>query len=329
MNWAPKQAATGAGLLAVVLAGSACTGSRHAPEERFFLIGSNRKVAYWQEAGKGLTAAANEMRVRADFAGPDTYDPKEQRDAFRRAVAQKPSGIMLSAADPELMKDEINSAIAAGIPVITMDSDAPGSNRLFFIGTNNYQAGFTGGRLLVQKLGRKGNVVALTIPAQSNLRERIRGYQDAIANTDIKIVQTVDVQGNPAVAFDKTMEIMEKSSVTPDAFVCMESTSCSEVAEVLGRRKVTGKLIIAMDTNEETLNWIEKGVIAATIGQKPFTMAYYGLHLLDDLFHNKPQPLDGHWVQELEAKVPSAVDTGSSLIDSSNLSLIRKPGAAK
>jgi ribose transport system substrate-binding protein len=71
-------------------------------------------------------------------------------------------------------------------------------------------------------------------------------------------------------------------------------------------------------------------VIAATIGQKPYTMAYYGLHLLDDLHHNKPPSLDGKWEQDLEAPIPSAVDTGSTLIDQSNLSLIRKPaGAAK
>jgi ribose transport system substrate-binding protein len=329
MNWAYKQAALSAAALAAVLTTGACTGTRHAPEERFFLIASNNKLAYWQEAAKGLTAAANTMRVRADFAGPDTYDPKEQRDAFKRAVAAKPSGIMISVADPAMMKDEINSAIAAGIPVITMDSDSPGSNRLFFIGTNNYQAGLMGGRVLVQKLGRKGNVVVLTIPAQANLIDRLRGYEDAIASTDIKIVQTVDVQGNPAVAFDKTMEITEKANIKVDAFVCMEATACSEVAEVLSRRKVTGKLIIAMDTNEETLNWIDKGVIAATIGQKPYTMAYYGLHLLDDLHHNKPEPLDASWVRDPEAKVPSAVDTGSTLIDSTNLNLIRKPGGGK
>ncbi len=89
-----------------------------------------------------------------------------------------------------------------------------------------------------------------------------------------------------------------------------------------------GKTIIAMDTDEGTLEWIEKGVIAATIGQKPYTMAYYGLRMLDDLHHNKPQPLDADWGQNLQSLVPSVVDTGASLNDKSNLGLARKTSTA-
>ncbi|HEY3739380.1 MAG TPA: substrate-binding domain-containing protein [Bryobacteraceae bacterium] len=318
-------------ILSAALAGAslfltACSSSRHAPEELYFLVGSNTKLPYWQEAAKGLDAGAANMGVQAQFVGPEAYNPKEQLEAFRRAVSKKPTGIMISASDKTLLNDDINSALAAGIPVITMDSDAPASHRLFFIGTNNYHAGVMGGRLLVEKLGRKGNVVVFTIPAQENLTERLKGYQDAIANTDIKIVQTIDDRGDPTVAFDKTTEMMEKKEKV-DAFVCMDSTAGSEVAEALSRKEIKGKIIIAMDSNEGTLGWIEKGMIAATIGQKPYTMAFYGLHLLDDLYHHKPKTLDGNWAQNLEAPIPAAVDTGSTMIDQSNLSLIRKPSS--
>ena len=321
-----RQAAWSAAPIVAVLFTCSCSQSRHTPEEKYYLVASNTKLPYWQAAAEGLSSAASKLGVRAEFTGPGTYDPKEQREAFRRAVAAKPTGIMLSAADPAMMTDEINSAIAAGIPVITMDSDAPASKRLFFVGTNNYQAGVMGGRRLVEKLGRKGNVVVFTFPAQANLIDRLHGYQDAIANTDIKIVQVVDIHGDANLAFDKTAELIEKPGQKIDAFVCIVSTAGADVAEVLDRKKVTGKTIIAMDTNEETLKWIEKGTIAATISQKPYTMAFYGLHLLDDLHHNKPQPLDGDWTKALESQVPAGVDTGSSLIDASNVGLIRKPG---
>jgi ribose transport system substrate-binding protein len=79
-----------------------------------------------------------------------------------------------------------------------------------------------------------------------------------------------------------------------------------------------------MDTDEGTLDWIEKGAIAATVAQKPFTMAYYGLRVLDDLHHNKLAKLDANWSQDLQSLVPSVIDTGSSLIDSTNLRTIRK-----
>jgi len=73
------------------------------------------------------------------------------------------------------MKDSIDRAIAAGIPVITVDSDAPTSKRLFFVGTNNHQAGFMGGKRLAQELKSKGNVVVFTMPEQANLADDCKG----------------------------------------------------------------------------------------------------------------------------------------------------------
>ena len=84
------------------------------------------------------------LKCALTLSGPNTYDPKAEVEAFERAVSQKPTGILVSAADPNLLKDSIDKAIAAGIPVITIDSDVRGSKRLFFIGTNNYQAGLMG-----------------------------------------------------------------------------------------------------------------------------------------------------------------------------------------
>src|ERR1700687_4745212 len=98
-------------------------------------------------------------------------------------------------------------------------------------------------------------------------------------------------------AFDKTMEIMEKRAVKVDAFVCLEAVACPEVAEVLDRKKAD-KVVVAMDSDPLTLQWIQKGRITATIGQKPYTMAYFGLKMLDDLHHHKITPLDTNWAKD-------------------------------
>ena len=310
--------------LSALLLTSGCSNSRHESTETYYLVATNIKLPYWQSAFAGLKRGANELGIRAEMIGPETYDPKLQRDRFRELVSKKPTGIMVSAADPQVMKPEINAAIAAGIPVITMDSDSPGSRRLFFIGTNNYQAGLIGGRVLVKKLNGKGQIVVYTIPAQANLIERLRGYEDAIADSDIKILQTIDVRGDPALAFDSTMQIIKDGKVSVDGFVCLEATAGKEVAEVLERSNVQGKVVIAMDTDEQTLDWIKKGRIAATVAQKPFTMAYFGLRMLDDLHHNRPTRFDVDWSQELQAVVPAVIDTGAALIDPSNLEVMRK-----
>jgi ribose transport system substrate-binding protein len=295
-------------------------GGAHNSDEYYVFISANLEVPYWKTAGTGFTRAAAQMKLRADFEGPQTYDVNAEKDALDGAVQKKVSGILLSVADAKVLNDSINHAIAAGIPVITIDSDAPASKRLFFIGTNNYQVGVTGGQRLAQELHGKGNVVVFTMPSQPNLQDRLRGYKDALARTpDVKITRIVDIQGDPRIAFDTTTEIIGKEKDKVDAFVCLEAQSGKEVAGVLNSYHVTGKTVLAMDTDQETLDWINKGVIAATIAQKPYTMAFVGLQMLDNLHHHKPATLDENWAEDSYAPIPAFVDTGSDLIDKSNV----------
>jgi ribose transport system substrate-binding protein len=297
-----------------------CGESRHSVEERYFLICTNIQLPYWQAAGGGFSRSASQLKVRAEFVGPDSYDAKAQVEEFRRAVEQKASGILISPADPVLMKPEIDSAIASGIPVITIDSDSPGSRRLLFIGTNNYQAGVMGGEVAAKRLNGKGNVVVYSMPNQANLRERLAGYESVFANhPQIKIVEVIDIKGDPRVAFDKTMEIADKSTPKIDGFICLEASAGKEVAEVLSRKNATGRIIVAMDTDEETLEWIRKGMIAATIAQKPYTMAHFGLRLLDDLHHQQTSTHGSPASQDPFAVLPRFVDTGATLVNKDNL----------
>ena len=293
--------------------------SAHEAEEYYVFVAANIQVPYWQTAGAGFARAAAQMKVRADFVGPNTYDPKAERDALDKAVQQNATGILLGVTDPVLLKDSIDKAIAAGIPVITMDSDAPASQRLFFIGTNNYQVGMIGGQRLAQELKGKGNVVVFTMPDQHNMQDRLRGYRDAFEHTNIKITRVVDIQGDPRIAFDTTTEIIGKEKDQVDALVCLEAQSGKEVAGVLNSYNVTGKIVMAMDTDPETLEWIQKGGIAATIAQKPYTMAFVGMQMLDNLYHHKPPSLVTDWSKDSFAPIPWFVDTGSALIDKSNV----------
>ena len=295
-----------------------CSGSLHSADEKYVLIATNIQLPYWKSAAAGLAKGAIQLHVRTEFAGPDTYDRKAEQEAFRKAVASKPAGILISAADPELLKADIDQAIGQGIPVITIDSDAPSSKRLLFIGTDNLKAGQMGGELLAKQLKGKGNVVVFSMPEQTNLKERLRGYQEALAaHPQIKITEVVDIKGDPRIAFDRTMEILKKDGSKVDAFACLEAVACPEVADVLERNK-TDKVVVAMDTDPRTLEWIQKGRISATIGQKSYTMAYYGLKMIDDVHHDKI-PLDANFTQDSFSPLPTFVDTGVTLIDKSNV----------
>jgi ribose transport system substrate-binding protein len=316
------RAAFASATLLLVLAG--CSGSRHEATEKYYLVVSNTRLAYWQAAAAGLSRAGHRLGVAYEMVGPDSYDPQAEIQAFRDAAAKAPTGILVSAADPAGMKDAIDAAIAKGIPVITVDSDAPASKRLTFIGTNNYQAGLMGGRVLAERLHGKGEVVVYTMPGQTNLDERLQGYKNILADhPQIKISRVVDVKGNPSVAFDTTEELLKGKS-TPDGFICLVSTACQEVADVLDRHKIDGKVLVGMDSDENTLSWVQKGKIAATIAQKPFTMAHFGVLMLDALHHYKLPSLDSNWAQDTRSPLPVFIDTGATLIDKSNIDAFRK-----
>jgi len=199
---------------------------------------------------------------------------------------------------------------------------------VMFIGTDNYAAGQRGGAVLVKQLQGKGNVVVLTIPEQANLQERWHGYEDALKGSPgIKVVDTVNIKGDPRVAFDRTMEMIDKKQPV-DAFVCLEALACPEVAEVLDRKQTKGKVIIAMDTDPRTLDWIQKGMIAATLAQRPYTMAYFGLKVLDVIHHQKPPSLQLNWAEDTRSPFPNFVDTGATLVDKSNVDAFVKANAA-
>ena len=314
----------------ITLALTACSNSHHDPLEKYYLVTPNVKSAYWQEGWAGFNHAAFVMGagVQASLAGPDTFDPKAEAQALRDVMSLKPTGILVAAGDSSDMKGPINDAIAQGIPVITVDSDVPDSKRLTFIGTNNYQAGVMGGRVLVERLHGKGDIVVYSNPGQENADERLRGYKSVLdSHPQIKIVRTVDVKGDPRIAFDATEEIV-KGKAIPDGFICLVGTSCPEVADVLDRHNIGNKVIVAMDTPSTTLDWIKKGRIAATISQKPYTMGQYGLVMLDALHHYKLPSLDANWAQDTHSPFPAFVDTGATLIDQTNLDAFRKAQSA-
>jgi ribose transport system substrate-binding protein len=299
-----------------------CAAPAHLPEEKYYLVATNIKVPYWQTALAGLEKASSSMRgIRTEMIGPDTFDSNAEHQEFQRAISEGAKGILVSVSDPKALQADIDKAISMGIPVITMDSDAESSKRLLFIGTDNYKAGTISAQALVKALNGKGNVVVFTMPEQANLIQRMHGYTDVLgSHPGVKITQTIDIKGDPRIAFDTTKDLINKKQIDKiDAFVCLEAVACPEIADVLDREKVKGKVIVAMDTDERTMSWIQKGMILATVGQKPYTMAFYGVKMLDDLYHKKPATLDQNWAQDAFSTLPTFVDTGVSLIDKSNV----------
>jgi ribose transport system substrate-binding protein len=319
-----------AGVLALgVLLSTGC-GARHTDKEVYYLIATNVNLPYWHTAAAGFKRAAAQYKVTARVVGPDTYDAKAELTELQNAVAAKPSGILISVADVSVLQPGIDAAVAAGIPVITMDSDAAGSKRLYFIGTNNLEAGQMGGKRVITKLGGKGNVEFFTLSGQPNTDERLKGFKDAFASRpDIKIVDVVDIKGDARNAFDRAQQDMALTGPKKiDAFICLEASSGKTVADAV-KRAGGGRELLAFDVDQDTLDAIKAGTIDATIAQKPYTMGWVGLKALDEVFHDPPQQLGKDYSADSFAPYPVFVDTGTSLVDQSNVDLYIAGAAAQ
>jgi ribose transport system substrate-binding protein len=306
----------------------ACQEPYHQKEEQFYFIAANINLPYWQDAQAGLLDAAKAMGVRAELDGPTSLSPQEEVDSFLKAVALHPAGIMVSVSRPDIFKGPIDAAIQQGIPVITVDSDAPDSKRVLFVGTDNFRAGQESGRRMATILKGQGSVVVVAVPGQLNTDERLRGVNDALQKSPgIKIIQTIDDKGDPRQAYDGISAILAKKTKV-DGVICLEASGGAGVADALHRVDMEGKIaIVSFDNDPETLDWISRGAINATVAQKPYIMAYYGLKFLDDLHHNAVHEFKD-WRNAPTAPLPAWVDTGTVIVDKSNLAAYREALAA-
>lgn len=300
----------------------------HQQDERYVLIATNVALPYWQEAQAGLQDSAKVLGVKAEMIGPDGYAPDKELEAFQKAVAEKPAGILVSVARPEAFKAAIDGAVAQGIPVICLDADAPDTKRVLFIGTDNFRAGQESGRRMAQLLKGQGRVAIVSIPGQLNLDERVKGVNDALQKfPGIKIVAIIDDKGDAREANDQISKLANGKDKL-DGIICLEASGGSGAAEALHRLDLSGKVaIVAFDKDPETLDFIQSGAINETIAQKPYVMAYYGLKLLDDLHHNAVHEFKD-WKVAPAAPIPTFVDTGTAVVDKANLAQYREALAA-
>jgi ribose transport system substrate-binding protein len=178
----------------------------------------------------------------------------------------------------------------------------------------------------VQKLNGKGNVVFFSMPGQPNLDERLKGYQEAFStHPGINVTEVFNIKGDSGTALDKATEYLGRTGKDKvDALVCLEASAGKDVAEALKRANAHDRELVAMDVDEATLALVRDGIIDATIAQKPYTMAFYGLKQLDDLHHYPLKSLSTSYAVDSFSPIPTFVDTGTSVVDKSNVDIYMK-----
>jgi ribose transport system substrate-binding protein len=295
-------------------AGSKTAGQR---PDVYFEISALGAASYFYDHKEGLRLAGEQLGVQTQYKGPSDLNIQAMIQAMDLAVSQNPGGIMVVGFE-ESLNDAVNKAVAAGIPVVTVDSDLPNSKRVAFVGTGNFDAGFRGGTRLAELVGGKGRIAILTKVGQPNLEERVRGYREALAKfPGIELVRVADTKSEVPMAAQAAAAVL---SSIPDlaGFGCVEAAGGAGAATAVKEANRPGKVkIVAMDRDNDILTYIQNGIIDATVVQQTMLMPYYGLMILYQLNHfNIPISSDNKAAGISAA--PRVIDTGTILVDKSN-----------
>ena len=155
---------------------------------RFTFVSPLAGDPFWMEVEDGMKAANAQYDVSTMYIGPTFISIDEHIKYIEIAIASNADGIITTAPDPEAFTPFINKAVAAGIPVVLLDADAPDSNRNFYAGTSNYKGGVIHAAIVQNpfEMGRLG--VELLYQIQEGM-----GPYEQIIDTGVTVVTANNV----------------------------------------------------------------------------------------------------------------------------------------
>lgn len=289
------------------------------PSKEYYMVTFLSGYPFWKECYRGFEDAGKLYGVKTVYGGSTEYDVNASITALDQIIAKKPAGIAVSCMDATAYIPSINKARAAGIPVVTFDSDSPKSNRYTYIGTQNYQAGATAARYIGQKLGGKGVVAAATSMGQTNIKERTQGFEETIKSEfpNIKVAQIVDAGTDQLTAANSVSNMLKKNTDLNYIF-CGQQTSVVGSQKALQEAGMAGKVkIVGFDTDKTTLDAIKSGEVDGTISQAPWSEGYWAMNYLYFLSNNLVNPVSD-WQKKGYPAVPSSIDSGTTVVTKEN-----------
>lgn len=291
-------------------------GAGEAPKLVKLAFVTNNTSEFWKIAGAGIHKYEREGKVQVDLKMPSSGTTESQNQILQDLASQGYNGIAVSVIAPNDQVPVLDK-VAEKTNLITVDSDAPKSKRVLYIGTNNFAAGKALGERIVQLLPKGGKIaVFVGTFAADNAAQRLKGIEAAIAGNNIQIVDKREDNTDRARARSNVEDIVNahRDLALVVGLYNYNGPAIAAALEGLGKK---GKVLAAVfDEDDGTLDGIENGAIQATVVQKPFDFGY----------------LSSKWMHELATKGEAAkaglppdraLDTGVDVIDKANVAAFR------
>lgn len=260
---------------------------------------TNNPANFWDivEAG-ARKAEAEEKDVELVFRRPSKGDTGVQKETIETIINQGPKAISISVINPSIQTPYIND-ISSKTTVFTVDTDAPDSRRVCFIGADNYEAGKAVGALVKEALP-DGGTIALFIGnmTQTNSQNRVQGLIDELAGekgqkTDPGTVyggkyklHKLYTESNPTEDAAKENAVNCLNEIGQEEKLCMVGLWAYNPPMILSAvndkaKDRLGKIkIVGFDEMTATLEGIRDGHIVGTVSQQPFQYGYQSVKLM-------------------------------------------------
>jgi ribose transport system substrate-binding protein len=284
-----------------------------AAEREFALVFKVLNNAFSPPIEAGCQAAAKELGdVKCTYIGPTEYDEAKQVQLAQDMITRGVDGLGISAGNPKAMARILKMANDRGIPVVTFDTDVLPEDaklRATYIGTDNYEFGVELAKKVLENKKSGGTVcIQSGAPASENLKARVQGIRDTLANTSKdKPVEKLSGQngwtepaGCPvynnddiALAAQQVRDVMTNNPELA-AFVAVGGwaqyapQAYKQAMEPLKKRLDTKDLVVVFGDNfGPQLPLLAAGLSHYNIGQRPYDMGYQTIKALDDLTKDK------------------------------------------
>ncbi len=263
----------------------------------FALIYQEEKNPYWDAVKDGIRQASSKYNVQFEFMGPEVTDMVEQVDLLNRAIASRVDGIIVQGMNEEAFTPVINKAVERGIPVLTIDSDAPLSKRMSYVGSDNYQAGVMVGEHIAKVLRGQGQIgIILGNFHATNQQQRLKGIQDVLKRfPQIQIVNVYDSGGNQFEAASLTLNLLQDHPDL-DLLVGLSQWDGPGIGQTLKRLQMKRSQmkhdlhVLVFDDLPETKSYFMDGTVDDMVVEDPLNMGYRAVEIMMDIKNGRNVP---------------------------------------
>lgn len=222
------------------------------------------------------------MGVQAIYEAPATFDMVAMSHLIDSAVAAHPAGLVVSIPDPTALGPSIKAAVAAGIPVISINSGADAAKSLgvlVHVGQTEYQAGLAGG----QKMAAASVKHALCINQEvgnAALEQRCAGFTAAMKQAGAT-VKEIGVNLNNPTQTQQTIEAAIQHDSSIDGILALGPTGATPALKALQDLNKTSSIKLAtFDLSSDVLTAIKNGQMLFAIDQQQYLQGYLPIVLL-------------------------------------------------